>query len=94
MKEKTLRYAGHAALMANYRNAGKFDEERIEQTSNELFDAWRLEEREPEVTIMKIIIQEKSVRDRIQFCMMNMTAKQGLHQCLELQDLRQLLPLT
>ena len=62
MKEKTLRYAGHAALMANYRNAGKFDEERIEQTSNELFDAWRLEEREPEVTIMKIIIQEKSVR--------------------------------
>ena len=62
MKEKTLRYAGHAALMANYRNAGKFDEEKIEQTSNELFDAWRLEEREPEVTIMKIIIQEKSVR--------------------------------
>ena len=43
MKEKTLRYPGHAALMANYRNAGKFDKERIRKTSDELFRAWRLE---------------------------------------------------
>ena len=61
MKEKTLRYPGHAALMANYRNAGKFDKERIRKTSDELFRAWRLEKNEPELTIMKIIIKiEKS----------------------------------
>ena len=56
MKEKTLRYSGHAALMANYRNAGKFDKDQISKTSDELFTAWKLEENEPELTVMKIII--------------------------------------
>ena len=56
MKEKTLRYSGHAALMANYRNAGKFDKDQISKTSDKLFTAWRLEENEPELTVMKIII--------------------------------------
>ena len=57
MKEKTLRYSGHAALMANYRNAGKFNDDEIQKTSKELFTAWRLKEDEPELTILKIIIK-------------------------------------
>tara|TARA_B100001142_G_scaffold167728_1_gene167557 strand:- start:13030 stop:14124 length:1095 start_codon:yes stop_codon:yes gene_type:complete len=60
MKEKTLRYSGHAALMANYRNAGKFDKDQISKTSDELFTAWKLEENEPELTVMKIIIDGDS----------------------------------
>ena len=63
MKEKTLRYSGHAALMANYRNAGKFDDDQILKTSKELFTAWELKPNEPEVTVMKIVIkgENKSV---------------------------------
>jgi saccharopine dehydrogenase-like NADP-dependent oxidoreductase len=60
MKEKTLRYSGHAALMANYRNAGKFNDDQILKTSKELFEAWNLETNEPEVTVMKIIIKGES----------------------------------
>ena len=59
MKEKTLRYSGHAALMANYRNAGKFDKDQISKTSDELFAAWKLKDNEPEITVMKIIIKGK-----------------------------------
>ena len=57
LKEKTLRYPGHAALMLDYRNQGLFDESNIEKTSKKLFQEWKLDENEIEFTVLDIIIK-------------------------------------
>jgi len=57
MKEKTLRYPGHAKLMKSYKEKGFFDKSKIEKTSKILFKEWKLEKNEPEFTIMDIIIK-------------------------------------
>ena len=57
LKEKTLRFPGHAALMLNYRNQGLFDESNIEKTSKKLFQEWKLDENEIEFTVLDIIIK-------------------------------------
>ena len=57
LKEKTLRFPGHAALMLNYRNQGLFDESNIEKTSKKLFQEWKLNENEIEFTVLDIIIK-------------------------------------
>jgi lysine 6-dehydrogenase len=67
MKEKTLRYPGHIALIQSLQQAGFFNEEEInvkgkmvrplDVTTAILFDKWKLEEGEAEFTIMKIIIK-------------------------------------
>lgn len=60
MKEKTIRYPGHALLMKKYRDEGAFSSERIKKTSDELFNAWKLDDNEEEFTIMKIIMTNKN----------------------------------
>jgi saccharopine dehydrogenase-like NADP-dependent oxidoreductase len=67
MKEKTLRYPGHIALIEALQMAGFFSEEAIECkgvllkpldfTSRILFDQWKLQPGEAEFTVMKIVIQ-------------------------------------
>lgn len=67
LKEKTLRYPGHIALIKSLKEAGFFDTipinvkglsvRPIDLTSALLFDKWKLKDNEPEFTIMKIIIK-------------------------------------
>ena len=67
MKEKTLRYPGHAALIIALQQAGFFDttplmmEDRaiipLEFTSKLLVDQWKLLPGEEEFTVMKVIIK-------------------------------------
>jgi lysine 6-dehydrogenase len=67
MKEKTLRYPGHIALIQSLQQAGFFNEEEInikgkmvrplDVTTALLFDQWKLGADEAEFTIMKIIIK-------------------------------------
>jgi len=67
MKEKTMRYPGHADLMRAFREAGLFSTEEIEVggnwvrpldlTSKLLFKHWKLGESEEEFTVMRIIIK-------------------------------------
>jgi lysine 6-dehydrogenase len=68
MKEKTLRYPGHIALMQGLIKAGflnttpvNFKGQQIspmEFTSSLLFDQWKLGETEPEFTLMQIKISD------------------------------------
>jgi saccharopine dehydrogenase-like NADP-dependent oxidoreductase len=57
LKEKTLRYPGHAELMLEYHNKGLFNDKNIDETSKKLFEAWKLDENEIEFTILDIIIK-------------------------------------
>ncbi|MHA1954260.1 MAG: saccharopine dehydrogenase family protein, partial [Candidatus Heimdallarchaeaceae archaeon] len=67
MKEKTLRYPGHIEKMKMLRETGFFNKEEIdvngikikpiELTSKLLFEQWKLEEGEEDLTVMKIIIE-------------------------------------
>ncbi|RMG62469.1 MAG: saccharopine dehydrogenase [Calditrichaeota bacterium] len=69
MKEKTLRYPGHAELMRVFRESGFFSEEPIELgkarvrpidlTSSLLFRQWELQPGEEELTAMQIQIEGK-----------------------------------
>lgn len=64
LREKTLRYPGHRALMEVLRESGFFSNEPIEVegqevrplgvTSKLLFDAWQLQPREPEFTYLEV----------------------------------------
>ncbi|RYY46380.1 MAG: saccharopine dehydrogenase [Chitinophagaceae bacterium] len=67
MKEKTLRFPGHIALIQALKQAGFFSETEttingqkispLQFTSKILFDSWKLSPGEPEFTIMTIIIK-------------------------------------
>ena len=67
MKEKTLRYPGHIEYIRVLRETGFFDKEKIQienmnispidVTSKLLFPKWKLEENEPEFTVMRITIK-------------------------------------
>ncbi len=69
MKEKTLRYPGHANLMKIFRESGFFNKEIVEVegkkispialTSKLLFEQWRLEEGEEDFMVMQVIIEGK-----------------------------------
>ncbi len=66
MKEKTLRYPGHAALISSLKTAGFFNKEPINVNETEispltfssalLVNEWKLEENEKELTVMKVIV--------------------------------------
>lgn len=56
LKEKTLRYPGHAAQMQALRDKGKFEVSQLQQTSTELFEAWKLEPKDDEFTLMQIVL--------------------------------------
>ena len=57
LKEKTLRYPGHANQMKEFRDAGKFEPDQLEQTLAELFEAWKLEPNDDEFTLMQITLK-------------------------------------
>jgi saccharopine dehydrogenase-like NADP-dependent oxidoreductase len=79
MKEKTLRYPGHVELMIALKQAGFFDEKKIdfkgtkisprEFSSKILFKQWKLDSEEEELTVMKLIIEgeKKGLRQRIEY---------------------------
>lgn len=67
MKEKTLRYPGHVEYIKVLKNSGFFSEKPIkinqteisplDFTSKLLFNEWKLEENEEEITVMRITIK-------------------------------------
>lgn len=67
LKEKTLRYPGHAALMKIFRDAGFFSPVKIKTpegetapltvTSKLLFEQWKYREGEEDFTIMQVVIR-------------------------------------
>lgn len=67
MKEKTLRYPGHAKKMELLRESGFFGYKElnikgklvkpIDITSQLLFPLWQLQENEEDITVMKIIVE-------------------------------------
>ncbi len=76
MKEKTLRYPGHIEKMKMLRETGFFDTKTIkingkeikpiDLTSKLLFDKWKMEEGDEDITVMKITVEgiegEKKLR--------------------------------
>jgi lysine 6-dehydrogenase len=69
LKEKTLRYSGHAELIVALQRSGFFSEETInykgkeikplEYTSAILLNEWKLQPEEEEFTIMKVVVKGK-----------------------------------
>ena len=80
MKEKTLRYPGHARLMQAFRDSGFFSKEPIEIrgvkisplefTSRVMFPSWQLKKGQEEFTVMRVTIEgvnEAGRRERIDY---------------------------
>jgi saccharopine dehydrogenase-like NADP-dependent oxidoreductase len=77
MKEKTLRYPGHAELMRVFRESGFFGTTPIDVegqkvrpiaiTSKLIFDQWRLKEGEEDVTAMQIVIAGEKGAKRLRY---------------------------
>jgi saccharopine dehydrogenase-like NADP-dependent oxidoreductase len=77
MKEKTLRYPGHIEYVKVLKETGFFDKGPIrvgssevsplEFTSNLLFKEWKLEQNEPEFTVMRVTLRglDKGVRKEV-----------------------------
>lgn len=67
MVEKTMRYPGHAVRMRILREAGFFSTHEIQAASGSvrpldvteslLFSAWKFEEGEPDLTVMRIVVE-------------------------------------
>jgi lysine 6-dehydrogenase len=76
-KEKTLRYLGHIEKMAVLRANGFFDKEKIQVngcmispldlTSRLLFDKWKLEEGEADLTVMRVVVEGQRGGDRLRY---------------------------
>lgn len=76
MRERTLRYPGHARLMQALRDSGFFSSSPIhigdvevaplEVTSRLLFPVWKLEEGDPEFTVMKVVVGGESAEGQDQ----------------------------
>ena len=56
MKEKTLRYPGHAKLIQSMIDDGLFNDKNFDRTINKLFKDWKLKEDELEFTILDVNI--------------------------------------
>jgi saccharopine dehydrogenase-like NADP-dependent oxidoreductase len=66
MKEKTLRYPGHADLISAFKDSGFFSKEELsvngkkviplELSSQLLFEKWKLDENDHEFTVMRIMV--------------------------------------
>lgn len=77
MKEKTLRYPGHAEKIALLRASGFFGEEEVEVegravrpidlTSRLLAEQWRLEEGEADLTVMRVEVEGRSQSRRVRY---------------------------
>jgi len=74
MAEKTLRYPGHRAAMAALRDAGMFSTTAVEAggrivrpldvTAALLFPRWQYEDGEPDVTILRVVVEGKEAESR------------------------------
>lgn len=77
MKEKTLRYPGHANLMRILRESGFFDPTPVEVdgvsvrplslTSKLLFKQWKLAEGEADLTVMRVIVEGEQADQRLRY---------------------------
>ena len=77
MKEKTLRYPGHAELMRIFRESGFFNTDTItiggkevkplDVTSRLLFDQWKLQEGEEDFTVMRVIIEGRKDTKKLRY---------------------------
>lgn len=77
MREKTLRWPGHAELMRALRESGFFSQETLDVggtavrpldlTSRLLFDAWRLDPGEREFTILRVVVEGLLASERVRF---------------------------
>ena len=67
MVEKTMRYPGHAVRMRILREAGFFSPDEVQAASGVvvprdvtealLFDAWKFDDGEPDLTVMRIVVE-------------------------------------
>jgi saccharopine dehydrogenase-like NADP-dependent oxidoreductase len=77
MKEKTLRYPGHAELMRVFRESGFFSTEPVKIdgkevsplafTSKLIFDQWTLKEGEEDFTVMQVIVEGQKGTSRLRY---------------------------
>ncbi len=77
IKEKTLRYPGHIALMKVLRETGFFSQEKIDVngvkiapmdvTAKLLFPIWKLQKGERDITIMKVIVEGKKDSKKLRY---------------------------
>lgn len=77
MKEKTLRFPGHANLMRVFRDSGFFQMEPvdvngqavvpIELTSKLIFDQWQMKEGEEDFTVMQVIIEGEQNGNKVRY---------------------------
>ncbi|HPS73141.1 MAG TPA: saccharopine dehydrogenase C-terminal domain-containing protein [Bacteroidales bacterium] len=75
MKEKTLRYPGHAEKIKILKETGFFSQEEIgfngcsisavDFTAKVLFPKWKLKENETDFTLMKVIVEGKKDEERL-----------------------------
>lgn len=75
MKEKTLRYPGHANLMRVFRESGFFDAAPVmvdgqkvsplALTSKLLFDQWKMQAGEHDLTVMRVIIEGRKAENGV-----------------------------
>ncbi len=76
MKEKTLRYPGHAEYVSILKSTGFFDKKKImvngvevsplEVTSKILIDDWKLGENEEELTVMRVTLKGENSSGEIE----------------------------
>jgi saccharopine dehydrogenase-like NADP-dependent oxidoreductase len=74
MKEKTLRYPGHVEYIRVLKESGFFNEDKIDInggmispldfTSKILFNEWKLEETEEEITVMRVSVIGENVEGK------------------------------
>lgn len=77
MKEKTLRYPGHIQKMALLRDTGFFTTQPIsikgqmvrpiDLTAQLLFPKWKLNEREVDITVMRVIVEGKKDGHKVRY---------------------------
>ena len=75
MREKTMRYPGHANLMRVFRESGFFNQEKVEVdgqgvqplalTSRLLFDQWKMKDGDRDLTVMQVILEGKEGKDQV-----------------------------
>jgi saccharopine dehydrogenase-like NADP-dependent oxidoreductase len=77
MKEKTLRYPGHAALMKVFRETGLFSKDKIsvngqeviplEVTAKLLFPKWKMKEGDEDFTVMRVTVEGEEENSMVKY---------------------------
>ncbi len=77
MREKTLRYPGHANLMRVFRESGFFNPEPIEiggqkvaplaLTSQLLFKQWRMKKEDRDITVMQVVLSGRKGKEKVTY---------------------------